>query len=178
MVKQYLQLIDMCNFRKYYVGSSPVHNAQFAERTKVLQYNNILMTPGVCSHESLQKQELSSAINYLYRLGLNRMIVQTYNYYERSNALALFNTVSVKYAMLSAAQLKDPEKVHTIYNSIMQYRKNNIILRCKLHIFYSHPTSNLCSLSSLAERGEGSIYLDRGDKGQSAIPQQERREYE
>ena len=97
--------------------------------------------------------------------------MQTYNYYERSNALALFNTVSVKYAMLSAAQLKDPEKVHTIYNSIMQYRKNNIILRCKLHIFYSHPTSNLCSLSSLAERGEGSIYLDRGDKGQSAIPQ-------
>ncbi|OAO15852.1 hypothetical protein AV274_2434 [Blastocystis sp. ATCC 50177/Nand II] len=109
MVKQYMQLIDMCNYRKYY----------FAERTKALQYSNILLTPG----------ELSSAVNYMYRLGLNRMILQTYNYYERSKALALFNTVSVKYAMLSAAQLKDSEKVHTIYNSIMQYRTNNLILR-------------------------------------------------
>ena len=97
----------------------------------------------------------------MYRLGLNRMILQTYNYYERSKALALFNTVSVKYAMLSAAQLKDAEKVHTIYNSIMQYRTNNLILRCTSSPYAFIPLATYVRcLLSLREVKEASALIE------------------
>ena len=60
------------------------------------------------------------------------MIIQTFNYYEKRSALPLFNTVSIKYAMLSAAQLKDSETLH--HSTIINYRRNNLILRCTRRI--------------------------------------------
>lgn len=62
------------------------------------------------------------------------MIIQTFNYYEKRSALPLFNTVSIKYAMLSAAQLTDSETLHHIYSTIINYRRNNLILRCTRRI--------------------------------------------